>query len=114
MRLGAILGLPLTLNADEIDQGFPTETSDECIRKDGIHSMQLNELPAMAAANANFKLCDVITKIMRTIYPIKGFTSIDHSTPGHYSVSYAAIRSIEGDLQEWIQGKRKLKLRHEC
>ena len=102
--VGALLGLPITLSEEEIDQDFPTEVTDECIREDGIHAMPPGTLPPMAAANAYFKLCTIITKIMRTIYPIKGFESRGRSTPGHYSVSYAAIKSIEMDLQHWTEG----------
>lgn len=101
--VGAILGLPQTLSEDEIDQEFPTEVADECIRNDGMFPTPNADMPAMVAANANFKLCRILTKIVKTIYPIKGYQSSEQNSTGSYSVSYAAIKDIEMDLQRWTE-----------
>lgn len=101
--VGAILGLPQTLSEDEIDQEMPAEVDDECIRSDGIFPMPNASLSPMVAANANFRLCRILTKIVRTIYPIKGFQNREQNSTGSYSVSYAAIKDIEMDLQRWTE-----------
>lgn len=104
--VGAILGLPQTLSEDDIDQDFPTAVGDEYVRADGVFvpkSMPSDDIPAMAAANANFKLCKVVIRIVKTIYPIKGFQNTEQHPSRSYSVSYNTIREIEMELQTWME-----------
>ena len=101
--VGAMLGLPQTLSDDDVDQDFPTETDDIYITDTGITRMPSGETALVAASNANFRLIKVVSKIIRHIYPIKGFHNKEQSPSKAYSVSYATIREIENDLQGWME-----------
>ncbi|KAK5125333.1 hypothetical protein LTR85_000442 [Meristemomyces frigidus] len=96
--IGAMLGLPVTLSDEDIDQDFPLEVDDEYITKDGILPMPDGEISLMAAFNAHTRLVQIISKIVRKVYPIK----TQHSSPDKsYSVPFSIIREIEGDLEQW-------------
>lgn len=100
--VGAMLGLPQTLHDDDIDQEFPTEVPDDCITAQGISPIPPgSDPPPMAAANANFRLCQLVSKIVRLIYPIKGSHNDGTTTSGAYSVPYSSVKEIETDLQQW-------------
>lgn len=105
--VGALLGLPHTMNDEDIDQEFPSEVDDEFITEKGILKMPPGRVSVMAAFNAHTHLVAIIAKIVKYIYPLKG--SVAPSTNDKagavksYSVGYARIREIELDLQEWMQ-----------
>lgn len=100
--VGALLGLPHSLSAEDIDQELPAEVDDEYITEDAILPMPDGQVSFMAAANAHTKLVQVLDKIVHYVYPLKGSGS---KTPGRgaksYSVSYAKILEIEKDLKDW-------------
>lgn len=99
--IGAMLGLPVTLSDEDVDQEFPLEVDDEYITKDGILPMPEGQVSLMAAFNAHTKLVQIISKIVRKVYPIK----TQHSSPDKsYSVPFSIIREIEGDLEQWKNG----------
>ena len=100
----AMLGLPQTLSDDDIDQDLPSEVDDSNITDNGITRHAPGHTPATAASNANFRLTKIIQKIVRNIYPIKGFQSSEGPSSKVYSVSYTVIRDIENDLQLWMEG----------
>ncbi|KAK4541695.1 hypothetical protein LTR36_007404 [Oleoguttula mirabilis] len=96
--IGAMLGLPQTLSDEDVDQDFPLEVDDEYITKDGILPMPEGQVSLMAAFNAHTRLVQIISKIVRKVYPIK----TQHSSPDKsYSVPFSIIREIEGDLEQW-------------
>jgi hypothetical protein len=100
--VGALLGLPHSLSADEIDQELPAEVDDEYITEEGILPMPEGQISFMAAANAHTKLVQILDKIVRYVYPLKGSGSkIPGKTAKSYSVSYAKILEIEKDLKVW-------------
>ncbi|TLD36974.1 hypothetical protein E2P81_ATG02756 [Venturia nashicola] len=100
--VGALLGLPHSLSAEDIDQELPAEVDDEYITENGILPMPEGQVSFMAAANAHTKLVQILDKIVHYVYPLKGSGS---KTPGRgaksYSVSYAKILEIEKDLKDW-------------
>lgn len=102
--VGALLGLPHSLDDDEIDQEYPTEVDDEYITEHGIISMPEGKISVMSAGNAHTKLVQILRKIVKYIYPMKA-TVKDPMTGAKnvntYSVSYAKIVEIERDLQTW-------------
>jgi len=98
--VGAILGLPHTLNDEEIDQEYPTEVDDEYI----------TEKRSGLCRGADFCDCwiqrsyenvQILAKIVLHIYPIKALNQQCRKF-GHVQCSYAKIREIEKDLQDWL------------
>lgn len=100
--VGAMLGLPQTLSEDDIDQDYPTEVDDKSITMKGIERVPQGPPPLIAATNAHFSLTKIVAKIVRSVYPIKGFQHNEESTTGAYSISYATVRELEDDLQLWL------------
>ena len=97
--VGALLGLPIMLNDDDIDQVYPMEVDDEYITIDSIRPMPPGHFSGMAAANAQTNLVEILTKTVKYIYPIK----TPDNKGGPYVVSHARIREIEQDLQAWME-----------
>ncbi|KAK8172028.1 fungal-specific transcription factor domain-containing protein [Phyllosticta citrichinensis] len=102
--VGALLGLPHTLNFDEVDQGLPEELDDEYITETEYLRPPPNTVSLITACNAHCTLIDILSKIVRVVYPIKTKTQEKHGQQiASYTVSYADIREIEKDLQDWME-----------
>jgi len=99
--VGAMLGLPQALADDDVDQDYPTEVEDENITLEKINYLSQAPTPLIAATNAHFSLTKIVSKIVRRVYPIKGFHHTEEGT-GAYSISYGTVREIEDDLQHWL------------
>ena len=101
--VGALLGLPHSLNDDEIDQEYPTEVDDEYITEHGIIPMPEGKISVMSAGNAHTKLVQILSKIVKYIYPVRASTKGQAGAKNinTYSVSYVKIVEIERDLQIW-------------
>jgi hypothetical protein len=101
--VGALLGLPHSIEADQIDQEFPAVVEDEYITETAILPMPENTFSIMAANNAHTTLIFILAKIVKHIYPVKADVRKDQNgeTVKSYSVSYTKIWEIEQDLQEW-------------
>jgi hypothetical protein len=99
--VGAMLGLPQTLSDEEIDQEFPIEVDDEFVTKDGILPMPEGQASVMTAFNAHTRLTQLLSKIVRYVYPIKAQDPQSGSNDKTYSVPFSAIREIENDLENW-------------
>jgi hypothetical protein len=99
--VGAMLGLPHFLDDDDIDQDWPTEVDDEYITEIEIRPMPPGKISVMAASNAHTQIVQVLAKICKYVYPIKGTQSGGNNSVT-YSVSYSKIREIEQDLQQWL------------
>lgn len=96
--VGVMLGLPQTLNDDDIDQDFPQEVDDEYITEDGILPMPAGKVSIMTAFNLHTKLVQILSKIAKKVYPIK----LSNGSPDKsYTVPFSAIREIEGELEAW-------------
>ncbi|TKA62341.1 hypothetical protein B0A49_10847 [Cryomyces minteri] len=89
-----------TLSDDDVDQELPLEVDDEYITETQILPMPEGKMSLITASNAHMRLVWLLSKIVKHIYPIKGQSSQKDSTKS-YSVSYAKIREIENDLEEW-------------
>lgn len=100
--VGAMLGLPNFLADEEVDQDWPTEVDDEYITETEIRPMPEGKISVIAASNAHTKIVQVLAKICRNVYPIKG-TQSSTKTSVTYTVSYSQIREIEQDLQRWLE-----------
>lgn len=96
--VGAILGLPQTLSDEEIDQDLPVEVDDENINVGGITPMPEGQVSLMTAFNAHMRLVQLLSKVVRTVYPIKFQQGSPDKT---YSVPFSKIRELEDDLEQW-------------
>jgi hypothetical protein len=106
LYVGALLGLPVMLSDDDIDQELPQEIDDEFITATKVLPQPPEKVPLLAATNAHTKLTKVLQKVVKYIYPLKGLKyAQDPNRPGQsYVVSHAKIREIEQDLQAWMEG----------
>ena len=100
--VGALLGLPQMLDDDDIDQEMPEEIDDEYITKEGMLPMPPGRLSVNVALNAHTRLVNILGKTVKYIYPIKGTAHVHGKGSHSYAVSYAKVREIEADLQNWM------------
>lgn len=102
--VSALLGFPHMLSSDDIDQELPAEVDDEYITKDGILEMPPGRFSTYTASNRHTRLMNILAKIIKNIYPIKGVEkSVRPSNNAGYVISHAKIKEIEGDLAEWYR-----------
>jgi len=98
--VGALVGLPIMLSEEDVDQQLPIEVDDEYITAAGILPMPPGRFSLMSAGNAHNRLVSILQKVVKFIYPTKG---IECTNPGEpYSISHSRIREIEKDLQKWM------------
>ncbi|KAJ4144619.1 hypothetical protein LMH87_003494 [Akanthomyces muscarius] len=102
--VSTMLGLPLMLSADDIDQPFPMEVDDDYVTNQGVMRPPPGSSSFFEAFNAHTRLMDVLAKISKLIYPIKmqGSVKIEMGGAGN-PVSYTRIKEIEGELQRWFE-----------
>ena len=101
--VGAQLGLPRVLSDEDIDQELPLEVDDIYITKEKILPMPEGKMSLVAATNAHTRLNNILAKVIKHIYPIKGMERSVHGRKSEtYAVSQARIREIEQDLQQWM------------
>ncbi|KAL2752551.1 hypothetical protein ACRALDRAFT_1044581 [Sodiomyces alcalophilus JCM 7366] len=102
--VSAMLGFPLLLNPDDMDQPYPTEVDDEYITNDGIIQPPPGTISFFEAFNAHTRLMDILARIIKHVYPLKGLgqSATRGDKPGTtYHISYASIKKIEAELQQW-------------
>jgi hypothetical protein len=99
--VGAMLGLPVFLKNEDVDQEWPAEVDDEYITETEIRPMPEGSISVLAASNAHTRLVLILENICKYVYPIKGTQSGGKNSVS-YSVSYSKIREIEQDLQQWL------------
>lgn len=99
--VGAMLGLPRFLEDEDIDQDFPMEVDDEYITETEIMPMPEGSISVMSAFNAHTRIVQVLSKICRYVYPIKG-TQSGGKNSVTYTVKYSKIRELEQDLAQWL------------
>lgn len=105
IQISTILGLPILLSDDDIDQPLPSEIDDEFITDSGL----LTPPPGtpcsfFKAFNANVRLNRILAGVVKHIYPLKGMPK--HRDGGEaetYMISYSRIKEFEQDLHEWLE-----------
>jgi len=97
--VGGILGMPILLNEDDIDQEYPAEVDDEFILHDRILPQPEDRFPAVSGPIYHNQLLNILAKIIKHVYPLNPRARSNEHTN---SVSYAKIREVEKDLQEWL------------
>ncbi|KAH7308183.1 fungal-specific transcription factor domain-containing protein [Stachybotrys elegans] len=104
--VSTLLGFPLMLHADDIDQQYPTEVDDEYITPDGIIHPPIGTPSFFQAFNSHTRLMEILAKITKYVYPMQGIVQTglkgDKRSPA-YQISYARIKEIEGDLHTWFE-----------
>jgi hypothetical protein len=101
--VSAMLGFPVTLSSDDIDQTLPIEVDDEYITKDTVLSMPPGATSLHVASNAHTRLVLILADVIKHVYPIKGLEqSVQGSTNASYNISHTKIRDIERDLADWL------------
>ena len=125
--VSALLGFPLLLNDEDIDQPLPTPVDDQFITADGILNPPPGTPSFFEAFNAHTKLMNILGKTVKHIYPLKGKDknategsisgsgSVSGSIGGSasasastsdlsnasYSISYSKVKELEEELQQW-------------
>jgi Fungal specific transcription factor domain len=100
--VGLLLGLPQMLSDEDVDQELPIEIDDDFLTTERILPMPPGRFSLMRVTNAHTKLVSILQKVVKFIYPIKGF---GRGKPGEpYSISHSKMREIEADLQKWMDG----------
>ncbi len=97
---GALLGLPMMLSDDDIDQELPLEVDDTCITEEAVVPMPPGKTSLMAAFNAHVRLVRLMAKTVRYVYPLH---TTRNKAKSAYVVSHAKIREVEQDLQLWLE-----------
>ena len=114
VMVSAMLGLPLTLSDHDIDQEFPTEVDDEYITLDGIRSQPAGTVSLITAVNHDFRLTNIVCKLVRCVYPVKGFQSGEQEASRLHRVRLSVVKGIESDLKLWEDNlQREFKPGHE-
>jgi len=105
--VSALLGFPILLRTEDIDQPLPTEVDDEHITMDGIQKPPPGTAGSFFEAfNAHAKLMGILEKVVKYIYPLKGIEecAMNGDRPNAtYSISYGRIKEIEAELQDWYE-----------
>ncbi|KAK8034745.1 fungal specific transcription factor domain-containing protein [Apiospora rasikravindrae] len=103
--VSALLGFPMLLNDDDVDQLLPTAVNDEFITKDGILPVPPGTPSFFEAFNAHARLMDILSQIIRQVYPLKGTDSVEDGTQSSasYMIKYSKIKEMEKKLQEWYE-----------
>lgn len=98
--VGAMLGLPMLLSDDDIDQDMPSEVPDEHISENGILPVSQETFPLMKATNAHTRLINILQRVVRYVYPVKNPS--EGTASAEYTVSHSLIRELERNLQNWM------------
>ncbi|EPS42811.1 hypothetical protein H072_3221 [Dactylellina haptotyla CBS 200.50] len=101
ISISALIGLPRMIHDEDIDQEYPTEVDDQYITKDGVTPGIVGEPNTTSAANAHTRLVQILAKVIKKIYPIKGVQTSNRSNRAGYMISYTVVREIEQDLEKW-------------
>ncbi|CAK7208594.1 Gypsy retrotransposon integrase-like protein 1 [Sporothrix bragantina] len=106
--VSALLGFPMSLRDEDIDQSLPTEIDDEYITKDGIRQPPPGTPSFYQACNAYTKLTEILAKVIRCVYPVRRIPgspppNTDAGAGSTYMISYSKIKEIERELHAWYE-----------
>ncbi|KAK3313892.1 fungal-specific transcription factor domain-containing protein [Apodospora peruviana] len=104
--VSAILGFPILLHDEDIDQPMPTEVDDEYITKDTILAPPPGTPSFFQGCNAHNNLMGILSKVIKYIYPLKGVEEcvMNGERPNAtYMISYSRIKEIERELHDWYE-----------
>lgn len=104
--VSTLLGFPLLLHSDDIDQPYPIEIDDEFITNQGTIQPPLGTPSFIEAFNAHTRLMETLNKITKFVYPMKsaGQGAMKGDKPTQtYLINYSRIKEIETDLHHWYE-----------
>jgi len=104
--VSAILGFPVLLHDEDVDQPQPTEVDDEYITEDAILAPPPGTPSFFQAFSAHSRLMAILRNIVKYIYPLKGVEEcvMNGDRPNAtYMISYARIKEIERELHQWYE-----------
>lgn len=104
--VSALLGFPVLLRDEDIDQRLPTEIDDEYITKDKMLTPPPGSSSIFEAFNAHANLMAIMKKVVEHVYPPKGLEECvtkGQRANATYMISYTKIKEIEGELQQWFE-----------
>lgn len=102
--VSALLGFPLLLNDEDVDQPLPTEVDDEYITKEAILTPPPGKSSFFEAFNAHVQLMNILAEVLKYIYPLKGIEHLSTNPDGSnvtYMISYSRTKAVEAALQRW-------------
>lgn len=101
--VSAILGFPLLLQDEDVDQPLPTEVDDEYITKEAIRMPPPGTPSFFQAFNAHNKLMRILAKVVKDIYPLRAIAddTKGQGPSGTFMINYSRVQAIEAELQEW-------------
>jgi hypothetical protein len=98
--LTTLLGIPLIVNDNDVDQPLPLAIEDNFITAKGIRSIRGDSISPMAFSNVHTKLLIIMRRVIRGIYPHR--KDLD-SNQGSYRANYAHVTKVEVDLDDWFR-----------
>ncbi|SPQ22487.1 62b7d84b-f356-4b31-960f-ebf1ec94f709 [Thermothielavioides terrestris] len=101
--VSAILGFPLLLHDEDVDQPLPTEVDDEYITKETIRMPPPGTPSFFQAFNAHNSLMRILARVVKDIYPMRAVEdgAAGEESNATFMINYSRIQAIEGELQEW-------------
>lgn len=100
--INSLLGLPRSIDEDEIDQELPEELDDENITHDAfLYEKQEGRLSSAACANHHTRLMLIMSHLVRDLYPIKVKNRTDDAdlTPDYI---HTKVSQLELELKTWL------------
>ena len=108
--VSTLLGFPLLLNVDDVDQPFPIEVDDDFITPNAILQPPPGSSSFFEAFNAHTRLMEILAQVTKYVYPMQGAAHGSRKgserggkSASTYSISYARIKEIESDLHVWFE-----------
>ncbi|KAK4146256.1 fungal-specific transcription factor domain-containing protein [Dichotomopilus funicola] len=102
--VSAILGFPLLLHDEDVDQPLPTEVDDEYITKEAIRAPPPGTPSFFQAFNAHNELMRILARVVKEIYPLRGIEE-DNLTGRQpertFTINYSRVKAIEQELHDW-------------
>ncbi|CUM65480.1 uncharacterized protein PRCAT00003124001 [Priceomyces carsonii] len=96
--INSLLGLPLSLDEDDLDQEIPPDLDDENITRERyLFENQGNKLSSAGCANFHTKLMLILSKVIKELYPIKV-----KQTPYSPDLLHNKVSELELKLKNWI------------
>ncbi|KFA65461.1 hypothetical protein S40285_00491 [Stachybotrys chlorohalonatus IBT 40285] len=104
--VSTLLGFPLMLSTEDVDQPYPTEVDDEFVTNEGLRQPPFGTPSFFQAFNAHTRLMEILAKITKHVYPMRGVgqaTLKGADKSAMTFISYARIKEIEADLHTWYE-----------
>ncbi|KFA45646.1 hypothetical protein S40293_08909 [Stachybotrys chartarum IBT 40293] len=99
--LSTTLGLPVVLQARDIDQPLPIEVEDEYITEHALLQAPAGAPSMIQAFNAHDRLMEILATIVDFVYSPQSASR--KATRGTYMIDVGQLRQVETKLHDWYQ-----------